>query len=1085
NAPGPAFLSHLPVTGHPDYIFPLVLTSATQELFGCRADVDVTGDEPHKLLRKEDILRDMKNRAAVSDFSPLKQAVLDYPEEELLLVFDQDFTYGQSFYLVLTAGAKEDILRPPPGVEEEEEEEEEGDELLEVQKTPEPKPWLSLGSEREIQEESVTDTRPRLRYKVSRVRRQFGAPVCFWDHSAGAMRGSYVECPSYQDKSFSLWRMEKENSVQAIPNTKSSSSQTLWKYPRNMCTQYESRELEDEEKERLLQSADLKNFLNSVSARFELAIQQNEIMDVFLDDWRALGDEENVLGGKVDTHLKEYQSFTHTHYSTNKTISCLSWHPTVNGVIAVAVTENLSFEERINNSTRLLLNPSLILFWSFSDPINPQLLLECPDDIFCFEFCPSNPNIIAGGCMNGQVALWDISAHVDRLQGARGGGAARPSNADVPQCFEDTRDIAPPTVRYCAVSGVESGHRAPITDIQWLPETFEVSRTGTPLENKTLISVQIVTCAPDCCVMFWDLRAPRTVVNALTDTKPKPEEKTVENPYGVPSTFKHLDLTWKPLFRVALPKVDTRGEYSPLRFSLRGNTDKSVTVGDRPEPPDYGQLHLPSAKHQRQTDDISTKFYVGTEDGEVVYTDWKLEKDNDSGQLFSPKPTHCFRVHDCLVNTVSRSPFYLDIILTVGGWNFAIWKEGVMTGPLVLSACSQKRCSAGAWSLTRPGVIYIGKEDGNLEVWDLLEKTHEPSQIQSVTTFPITCIKPWTVSRYLGGGVEMCFITYSLISCETVKQQLLAVSDHQGTLHILQVPWMLRHPAANEKLSVSRYFEKEVEHLVYFEKRTEMREREKKQVEAEEQRRRMQGDTSGLRPASTQRRAEDRGALLPRPHLNTPDYARPHLNTPDHTSTRQTMPDHTSTRQTTPDHPRPHLNTPDYARPHLNTPDHTSTRQTMPDHTSTLQTTPQHARPRQTIPDHTSTRQTMPDHASTLQTTPQHSRPSQTTPKTLQTTPQHSRPRLNTPDHASTLQTIPDHASTRQTTPDHPRKLHLTASITIPDMRCCGCSQEGVVALKQLEELEEQAQRDYEDYLTLEKAILKDMGLQTQHMSDH
>uniref|UniRef100_A0A4W4E163 WD repeat domain 63 n=1 Tax=Electrophorus electricus TaxID=8005 RepID=A0A4W4E163_ELEEL len=802
NAPGPAFLSHLPVTGHPDYIFPLVLTSATQELFCCRADVDVTGDEPHKLLRKEDILRDMKNRAAVSDFSPLKQAVLDYPEEELLLVFDQDFTYGQSFYLVLTAGAKEDILRPPPGMEEEEEE---GDELLEVQKTPEPKPWLSLGSEREIQEESVTDTRPRV-YKVSRVRRQFGAPVCFWDHSAGAMRGSYVECPSYQDKSFSLWRMEKENSVQAIPNTKSSSSQTLWKYPRNMCTQYEPRELEDEEKERLLQSADLKNFLNSVSARFELAIQQNEIMDVFLDDWRALGDEENVLGGKVDTHLKEYQSFTHTHYSTNKTISCLSWHPTVNGVIAVAVTENLSFEERINNSTRLLLNPSLILFWSFSDPINPQLLLECPDDIFCFEFCPSNPNIIAGGCMNGQVALWDISAHVDRLQGARGGGAARTSNAD------DTRDIAPPTVRYCAVSGVESGHRAPITDIQWLPETFEVSRTGTPLENKTLISVQIVTCAPDCCVMFWDLRAPRTVVNALTDTKPKPEEKTVENPYGVPSTFKHLDLTWKPLFR-----VHTHTHFSHSHSPSPTPPDKSVTVGDRPEPPDYGQLHLPSAKHQRQTDDISTKFYVGTEDGEVVYTDWKLEKDNDSGQLFSPKPTHCFRVHDCLVNTVSRSPFYLDIILTVGGWNFAIWKEGVMTGPLVLSACSQKRCSAGAWSLTRPGVMYIGKEDGNLEVWDLLEKTHEPSQIQSVTTFPITCIKPWTVS---------------------LKQQLLAVSDHQGTLHILQVPWMLRHPAANE-LSVSRYFEKEVEHLVYFEKRTEMREREKKQVEAEEQRRRM------------------------------------------------------------------------------------------------------------------------------------------------------------------------------------------------------------------------------------------------------
>lgn len=34
----------------------------------------------------------------------------DYPEDELLLVYDRDFTYGQSFYLVLTPEAKDRIL---------------------------------------------------------------------------------------------------------------------------------------------------------------------------------------------------------------------------------------------------------------------------------------------------------------------------------------------------------------------------------------------------------------------------------------------------------------------------------------------------------------------------------------------------------------------------------------------------------------------------------------------------------------------------------------------------------------------------------------------------------------------------------------------------------------------------------------------------------------------------------------------------------------------------------------------------------------------------------------------------------------
>lgn len=54
----------------------MVLTSATQGHFGCIADEDVTGENPYKLLKKDDILEDMKAKAAVSDFSPVKQIIL-------------------------------------------------------------------------------------------------------------------------------------------------------------------------------------------------------------------------------------------------------------------------------------------------------------------------------------------------------------------------------------------------------------------------------------------------------------------------------------------------------------------------------------------------------------------------------------------------------------------------------------------------------------------------------------------------------------------------------------------------------------------------------------------------------------------------------------------------------------------------------------------------------------------------------------------------------------------------------------------------------------------------------------------------
>lgn len=59
----------------PDDIMPLFFTSKTQEIFACRADEDVTEENPHKLISKEEIEQDFKNRAAISDFHPAKKII--------------------------------------------------------------------------------------------------------------------------------------------------------------------------------------------------------------------------------------------------------------------------------------------------------------------------------------------------------------------------------------------------------------------------------------------------------------------------------------------------------------------------------------------------------------------------------------------------------------------------------------------------------------------------------------------------------------------------------------------------------------------------------------------------------------------------------------------------------------------------------------------------------------------------------------------------------------------------------------------------------------------------------------------------
>lgn len=45
------------------------------------------------------------------------------------------------------------------------------------------------------------------------------------------------------------------------------------------------------------------------------------------------------------------------------------------------------------------------------------------------------------------------------------------------QELDGNKENKTPVVRYCAVSAVQSSNKAPITDVQWLPPTFEVHRT--------------------------------------------------------------------------------------------------------------------------------------------------------------------------------------------------------------------------------------------------------------------------------------------------------------------------------------------------------------------------------------------------------------------------------------------------------------------------------------------------------------------------------------------------------------------------------------------------------------------------------
>jgi WD40 repeat protein len=240
----------------------------------------------------------------------------------------------------------------------------------------------------------------------------------------------------------------------------------------DFCVQYEPLELTEAEMVESLASPSLAAFLSSVCGSLESILLQNELVDIFSDEYAQLGEEEvATLEQGTHVHLQEYQSFTDLLHSKDKSISCIDWHPTLKGVLAISCVQRSTYDEKIEAGYMKSggQTGSLILVWSFQDPIRPQLILEAPDDIHHFEFNPHDPNIIVGGCITGQIVIWDISEYEEKLKMNRG---KTREGEDGEEGGRIDRRVE--IVKWIALSSIEGSHRGPVVDLAWMPDGMEV-----------------------------------------------------------------------------------------------------------------------------------------------------------------------------------------------------------------------------------------------------------------------------------------------------------------------------------------------------------------------------------------------------------------------------------------------------------------------------------------------------------------------------------------------------------------------------------------------------------------------------------
>ena len=71
--------------------------------------------------------------------------------------------------------------------------------------------------------------------------------------------------------------------------------------------------------------------------------------------------------------------------------------------------------------------------------------------------------------------------------------------------------------------------------------------------------------------------------------------------------------------------------------------------------------------------------------------------------------------HDGPVTTVSRSPFFSDLVLTVGGYLFAVWRETELTQPLIVKSSGEAGLTPAQVTHTRqargPGELSLHQGD--------------------------------------------------------------------------------------------------------------------------------------------------------------------------------------------------------------------------------------------------------------------------------------------------------------------------------------------------------------------------------------
>ncbi len=602
---------------------------------------------PWFYFNKQEQLDYIKKVGFYADWQPYQKELEKYPLPEMLVFFDKKRMFGDgnnNFVWCQTKAAKEEmeekirewseqcqaeylasLQAPGPGGDAGAAGGEGGaaakDEFVFTEDTTvfvkddpiTPRAWASETREQtatEVKALTIENTRTLLKVQIARTRNWFGEAKKYND----AVDASIQHKPQ-KDPNFNLLRRELEVAVQAVPETQEGIAQTTWFRSKNATSQYSSADFTSAHSFGFEQVDSLTEFLTTVSVPVEAALQQNETVDIFKEEFAQMGDEDMGFGSKSSSNIKEIRNFHDVTFTKGKRIESVQWVPGSTQLLAVSCFEAVPKVEQTVKATI-----SHVLLWSFMDSLAPHASLTSPSDVSVLRFYPTNKHWLVGGLNSGQLVLWKLQpADLGQVKNV-------PKSEDA-----DAQESKIPSIPHKMLSIIDESHKKAVMAICWLPAKILVEGKKGKTTDKQPEDGPVrffATTAGDGQYMIWDLEA---AITALEENE--------------------TDFQWKPAHKIQLQRQDSGTE--------------------------MGCCHLLYCNRDVGEKEIGN-FWASSEEGELVYGDWTARGEEDRKPEYCKKMLTVSKTFRPMLS-LERSPAYPNMILGVTDWGFYIWKEGTVT----------------------------------------------------------------------------------------------------------------------------------------------------------------------------------------------------------------------------------------------------------------------------------------------------------------------------------------------------------------------------------------------------------------------